>query len=86
MHLAGLHLRAIRSDNPAQLRQRQVRSVLGEEAVHAEPAASIAAVAGDLRHGQAAGDLAEGDDAWRQSATARKNSRPRGNNPDVIPL
>jgi hypothetical protein len=40
--------------------------VLGHQAACAQPAATIAAVAGHLQHGEAAGDLAEGDDAGRK--------------------
>jgi hypothetical protein len=50
---------------PAQRRLWQFRPMLGQQSIHAEPAASIAAVAGYGQDGEAWGDLAEGDDAGR---------------------
>lgn len=45
MHPTRDHPRAVRRDDPAQLRYRHVRPVLGYQAIGAKPAATVAAVA-----------------------------------------
>jgi hypothetical protein len=75
MHALGLHPGAVRGDDPQQRRYRHVRAVLGYQAAGAQPAATVAAVAGYLQHGEAAGDLAEGDDAQRLASTQTHHYR-----------
>jgi hypothetical protein len=66
MHPLGLHPGAVRRDDPQQRRDRQLRPMLRHQASGAQPAATIAAVARDLQHGEAVGDPGEGDNAGGQ--------------------
>jgi hypothetical protein len=54
-------LAQIRRDDPAQSGDGQRRAVLRYQLVRAQLAAPVAAVARDLQHGKAVGDLAEDD-------------------------
>jgi hypothetical protein len=60
MGMADDHARAIRGDDPAEFRHRHRQPVLGPQ-----PAAPVAAVAGDIEHREAGGDLVEQDDTGR---------------------
>jgi hypothetical protein len=66
VHPPGDHARTVRGDNPQQRRYGHVRPMLGHQAIGAQPAAPVTAVAGHVQHGEACGNLAEGNDAVRQ--------------------
>lgn len=70
VQVPGDHAWAVGSDDVAQLWHRELRAVLAHQPGNAEPAAAIAAVARDLQHGQAIGDLAEGEEADQTASPA----------------
>jgi hypothetical protein len=63
MGMAGDHAWTVGGDDPAQLGQRHRWPVIGYQAGRMQPAATVAAVAGDLQNRKTDGSLAKGDDA-----------------------
>jgi len=61
------HPRTVGGDDVAQFRNRQLPAVLCDQAGDAQPAAAVAPVARHSQHFDAAGDLAEGDEARSRS-------------------
>jgi hypothetical protein len=63
-----------RRHDPPQLRYRQARPMLGQQATGPQPAAAVAAVACHLQQGEVPGDLAESDDTGRRGSLTPDSS------------